>query len=272
MALTVVKMDKGHEKMFLDHVTKDPSDYFLFILDWKKDRKSSKFFLALENGKIAGILLIYKKVIAQFRGSNRALKALVGRIRFKEGELVVPVGAEDVILKAFSPVRKKEMHLLRLSKGGEDLATEPSPVKLATRDAKDVAGLMRAADPKMWSEQTTGNIKRSMQRSVWIGIRSDGKLAAVGMARVGDQNAMIHTIATAKRYRNRGFATAVVSALVTEMFKDVDEGLIHVFKANGPAYHVYRKVGFRPYKRYIYIKGRKRAQIKGSGNKRTKSK
>ena len=53
-------------------------------------------------------------------------------------------------------------------------------------------------------------------------------------------------------YRNRGYATSIVSALAKEIFRKNELALIHVKKDNVAAYNVYKKVGFKPYKKYLY--------------------
>jgi len=52
-------------------------------------------------------------------------------------------------------------------------------------------------------------------------------------------------------YRNRGYATSVVSALVEQILPESGLLLIHVESENKPAMRVYTKVGFKPYKRYF---------------------
>jgi predicted GNAT family acetyltransferase len=52
-----------------------------------------------------------------------------------------------------------------------------------------------------------------------------------------------------------GFATSIVSALVKEILKNSPVAIIHVRKDNASAIQVYSKVGFKPYKQYLMIRG-----------------
>lgn len=70
-----------------------------------------------------------------------------------------------------------------------------------------------------------------------------------------DFGSNINIIATHKDFRNRGYATTIVSSLVEEIFREHDKALIHVLRDNTPARHVYEKVGFRPFRSYFQIKG-----------------
>jgi predicted GNAT family acetyltransferase len=90
-----------------------------------------------------------------------------------------------------------------------------------------------------------------------LGIRYDGKLVSVGLTRFVDFGSNIGAIATDQDYQNMGYATSIVSALVQEILKNSPRALIHVLSDNGPAIHVYSKVGFKPYANYLFIRGKK---------------
>lgn len=261
-------MDKEHEERFLHYLERDPLAYYFFIADWQMERESSRFLLALERGRITGVMLIYKGRIAQPRGSARAVKALIEHIDIRDVEGMVQLEHKDLLLRAFKPERQAEMHMLHMRKGQERLAKGRVSTRLRAKDARAVAALMRAAGPYMWGKQTAEAIRRSMRTSTWVGVKAEGRLAAIGMARTIDIGGMVHTIATAKAYRNKGYATANVSSLVREIFKGTRDALIHVFKDNGPAYRVYSKVGFRPYRKFFYIKGgKRRRRVLGTMNR-----
>jgi len=87
-----------------------------------------------------------------------------------------------------------------------------------------------------------------------LGIRQDNKLVSIGLTRFVDIGSNISAIATDKAYRNRGFATSVVSALADEILKRSPPALIHVLSDNAPAMRIYSKVGFKPCKHYILIR------------------
>lgn len=262
MPVTVIDLDKNHEERFLSYLRKDPLAYYFFIADWQMERESSRFLLALERGRITGVMLIYKGRIAQPRGSARAVKALIEHIDIDDIEGMVQLEHKDLFLRAFKPDRQAEMHMLHMRKGQERLAKGRVSIRLRANDARAVAALMRVADPHLWGTQTAEAVRRSMRTSTWVGVKAEGQIAAIGMARTIDIGGMVHTIATAEAYRDRGYATANVSALVREIFKGTRDARIHVFKDNGPAYRVYTKVGFRPFKKFFYIKGGKRIKKK----------
>jgi predicted GNAT family acetyltransferase len=108
--------------------------------------------------------------------------------------------------------------------------------------------------PERWGETTAEKLKQKWHNVFWLGIRKEGKLVSIGKVRFVDFASNIGAVATDKNYRNRGYATSIVSALVQEIFKKSPIALIHVIPDNAPAIRVYSKVGFKPYKTYLSIR------------------
>jgi len=91
-----------------------------------------------------------------------------------------------------------------------------------------------------------------MNRNLWLGIIADDRLVSVGNTFLTDFVSNIHTVATHKSHRNKGYATSVVSALLKEILQTNNLALIHVLEDNIPARRVYEKVGFKIYRNYLY--------------------
>jgi predicted GNAT family acetyltransferase len=97
-------------------------------------------------------------------------------------------------------------------------------------------------------------MQKSLQEAFWMGIKQDGKIVSVGMTRLVDFASNIGVAATRKEFRNRGYATSIVSALAEEILKTSPAAIIHVISDNGPAIRAYSKVGFNPYRTYLSIR------------------
>jgi ribosomal protein S18 acetylase RimI-like enzyme len=257
LSYTVVEVNDKLEKRFLEHINKDPLSYHFFLLDWYEEREVSKFYLAMNKGRIRGLMVVYNGRTAQIKGSSKAVSALLETLDPKVSQISVPYEHRKTLLKKFKPRFQSEMDLLYLTAGKVRSLVVRKPVALTIKDAKAVSALVRRADPRMWKSFTVGTVKRSMSTNLWIGIKDHGRLAAIGNARATKRNGHIYTIATAKEFQGRGFATSIVSTLVELLSKVSKDLLIYVFKTNGPANTVYRKVGFRTYKRMMYIDGKK---------------
>jgi len=247
-------LDESLQKTFWNHVSRDPVDYYLFILDVKTHLDQTKVWLAMEGEKVEGLLLVHRDYVVQLRGSREAVEVLLDKVSLKEVELQAPLDCEDIVLKSYVPRVRQEMVLMLLKKGEESIQTTTTPARLGVEDAEDIAELMSGADPEWWGDITAERIRSRMEGALYMGIKQEGKVVSVGMVRLTDFGSNISVIATHERYRNRGYATSIVSALVKEILKTSETALIHVIRDNAPAVRAYSKVGYKPYRTYLSIR------------------
>ncbi len=257
--MNVVSVEEGFERVFWDTVNKDPLNYYFFILDWTRQRDQTKILLAMEDERVIGSMLQYKPrgrrhSVAQIRGSRRAVEQLLGYTDFERVELQVPVDCEDIVLKRCKPWSKHVLILMCMKKGEENLQVKQAPVQLGLEDIGDIVNVMQGADIESWGDIDAEQQKLAWKDAYMLGIRQDNKLVSIGLTRFVDIGSNISAIATDKAYRNRGFATSVVSALAEEIFKRYPPALIHVLSDNAPAVRVYSRIGFKPCKQYIFIR------------------
>ncbi len=252
--LKIVLLDESLQKTFWAHVNRDPIDYHFFIFDLKERPGQTKVWLALEGDRVEGLLLVHMDYIVQLRGSREAVKALLEKVELKETELQAPLDCEDLVLARFRPKIRQEMMLMALRRGEEHIRITTQPARLQGEDDDEIAALLNKADPEWWGEVTPERIKARMGETINIGIKQDGRLVSVGIARLTGYASNISTIATDERHRNRGYATSVVCALVREILEASEVAMIHVIKDNTPAVKAYTKAGFKPYKTFLSIR------------------
>jgi GNAT superfamily N-acetyltransferase len=258
--LRVVSAKDGFEQTFWKHADQDPLDYYFFILDLKERPEQTDILLALEGRNIEGLMLIYDNRIAQLRGDRKAVKSLLDFLDLKTVEMQIPLGCEDIALRKYKPQSIHELMLMSMRRGEEHMQIAHKQVRLGIDDAADVAEIMKKADPEWWGAVTPDGQKESIETGYWLGVKYDEKLVSVGSTRFVDFGSNIGVVATDERYRNMGFATSVVSALVQEIFKRSAIALIHAMKNNAPAVHVYSKVGFKPSKNYLLLRAERTKQ------------
>lgn len=255
--MKIVALDEGLEKTFWDCVSKDPLNYYFFIVDWQQRRDRTKILLTTEASKIEGMALLYADYIVQFRGSRKTVEHLVNYVNLDNVELQAPVDCEDIILKKYRPLSPRSNHevvLMSLNKGDETLRFTETPVRLGIEDAERVVEIMAKADPEWWGELEPETQNKVLETGFWLGVKNQGKLVAVGGTRFFDLASNISTIATDEHYRNKGYATSIVSGLVQEIFKHSPTAIIHVMRDNYSAVRSYSKVGFKPYKHYLLMR------------------
>ena len=252
--MRVASIRDGFGSEFWKHVNQDPLHYYFFILDWMERPQQTKIFLAMEGKKIQGLMLAYADAIVQLRGTRKAVEKLLDSVSLEKVELQAPLDCEDIITKKYTPQIRHELVLMTLKKGEENVQVRSQPVRLGPEDAEEVVEIMRRADPDWWGDMTAENRRESLERTYWLGIKRDGKIVSVGNARFAAFGSNIGVVATDERYRNMGYATSIVSALVQEILKKSPHALIHVLSDNVPAIRVYSKVGYKPYKNYLLIR------------------
>lgn len=255
--MNVVSTENGFEETFWQTVNQDPIHYYFFILDWKQRKDKTKIFLAMDGKNVQGLMLVYADHIVQLRGTREAVEQLLDTVDLERVELQAPLECEAIVTRKYNPQVRYELVLMSMKRGEESIQIKNRPVRLGVMDAEAVGEIMRKADPAWWGEVTTETQKESLANAFWLGIKDYQKLVSVGSTRFVDFASNIGVVATEEGYRNRGHATSIVSALVQEIFKTSPVALIHVLSDNAPAVRVYSKVGFRPYKRYLLIRGEK---------------
>lgn len=220
----------------------------------KQHPENTRILLAIEEGRIQGLMLIYADLIVQLRGMRKAVENLFDFVSLDRIELQAPVGCEDLVTGRYSPQTRHELVLMTLKEGMKTFRLMKNQLDLAPEDAVEVAGVMKEADPEWWGEVTPEDRKQSLEEAFWVGIRHDGRIVSVGNTRFNDLGSNIGVVATDERYRNMGCATSIVSTLVKEILKVSPIALIHVLSENAPAIRVYSKVGFKPFKRYFLMR------------------
>jgi hypothetical protein len=69
--MRIVSLESSLENLFWQHVNKDVPHHYFFASGWKYNRDDTNILLALEDGNIEGMLLIYKQSIVQLRGAPK---------------------------------------------------------------------------------------------------------------------------------------------------------------------------------------------------------
>jgi predicted GNAT family acetyltransferase len=250
----IVSVVDGYEQTFWDYVNRDPLNYYFFIIDWNQRKEQTKIFLAIEEKEVLGSLLVFVDYNVQLRGSRKAVQKLLEYVDLEKVELQAPPDCEDVVCEKYKPRIKQNMVLMCLNRGEESIQITEKPVRLGVEDAEEVADLMRRCDPEWWGEAKAEKVRTSLETTFALGIKKDGRLVSAGYTRLVDFASNINMVATDEKYRSRGYATSIVSALVEEILKRSPIALIHVIADNAPAVRAYSKVGFKPYKTCLSIR------------------
>lgn len=147
--MRIVRLDSGLEPLFWEHVTQDIPNYYFPILRLKRQREFTEIVLALdEENRIEGLMMIYRNVAVQLRGSVDAAKALLERLNLDKVDIQGEIEHKEAILTKFAHVRKSsEIVLMTLQKGEENLQIRHTTEVPTPEDAEEIADLMRRGSP-----------------------------------------------------------------------------------------------------------------------------
>ncbi len=257
VCLQLLPLTPDLESRFWSIVNADVYDYYFFVYDWLLQKSKTKIFLAVESDAVAGLMLIYDSHIAQLRGEAAAVEFMLKNLPLEATDVQVPIDCENLLSAKYSQYElKAHVTLMSLEKGNEQLTISHSPKKLGVADAPEITVLMHDAYPKLWGEITTEAVQALflVKEAVWVGIRSKGKLAAFGYAMLTPKACHITWIATSPQHERRGYASSIASALIQQCLSVANSAVIYVMDDNTVAKHIYSKVGFRPYKSYVFLK------------------
>ncbi|MEM3616940.1 MAG: GNAT family N-acetyltransferase [Candidatus Bathyarchaeia archaeon] len=258
--MKIVPLEPPLEPLFWKTISQDIPHYYFFAFDWKYRRDQTKILLALDDGKIHGMMLIYRDEIVNLRGSPEAAKILLEKLDLEKIEIQSLEEHKPHILEKYEPtVIHGMMMVMLLRRGKEKLHIKHPVVKLGVSDAEQIAAIMKAADPEFWGDVTSQDVVEGINHGAkWFGVKANGQLVSIGNAWTPEWVSLIGTVATNKKYRNMGYATSVVSTLIKEFLAVQPSMIIFVRSENAPAIHVYEKVGFKQYRKYFFMRGTKR--------------
>jgi len=112
--MKLVLLDSSWEPTFWDHVLKNVPEHYFFIIDWKLNKDKTKIFLAIQDGKIIAMMLIYDRRIVQIRGNPEAAEILMNEVNLEKAEINAFNEHEAIILKKYKPIVRHEMILMTL--------------------------------------------------------------------------------------------------------------------------------------------------------------
>jgi|Deesub1362A_J573_1020465.scaffolds.fasta_scaffold00214_29 GNAT superfamily N-acetyltransferase len=236
------------------YLQRDPIFNAYAIWDLHYQRHRTKFFICIEDGKLAGLLLDYfSHTDVDFIwlwGEKEVIKKLLDvPLPDKMVFHVVPE-LEDVIRQKFSITAKYSIDFMLLRKGQEHIRLQHQIKSLELEDAYSLASL-RKEKP---GEKEIKEAESFLKDQPFYGIFINSMLVSVACIQAKlPQIWVLGGFYTKPEYRNQGYATSLASFLVKEAFKETDHVGLHVRADNHPAKRVYEKVGFQVNKKMCWL-------------------
>jgi RimJ/RimL family protein N-acetyltransferase len=254
--ISVVAVDDKLFNQFWSFINKDRLDYFFFIYDWIHYRDKTSFYLAIDD-EVYGAMLIYRDSIVQLRGlSENAVMSLIKELPSKEIQISAPSEYEGSLLDGIKATSKRELLLMYLDRYSKRSYKGREPCRLSATDALTISRLLKSTSDGEF-DLSPYQIIWGIDKSVWLGIRDKGELVSICRGRFNEFGSLISAVVTHRDHRNKGYATSILSYMLDEALEISDIAILYVVHDNKPAIHLYKKLGFRPYKSYIQVSGTK---------------
>jgi len=209
-------------------------------------------------------MLVYKNQIVHIRGSPDATKSLLDRIDIDNIEATCYEEHKVILFKKYKPTMEHRLILMKLDQGTNVVHPKHTITKLSIEDAEETSNLMGDALPDFWNQLTTENISsRIKEGDPCYCIKEDDRIVSIALAReknFGERIGIVghvNAVATVKDYRNKGYATSMVSQLSRKLLKRSNYVLLYVLSDNVPAFTAYSRVGFKPLRSYYFMRGQR---------------
>jgi GNAT superfamily N-acetyltransferase len=255
--LRLTKLTEDLESSFWDVVRSDYLDYYFFIHDLLLQSDKTEIFLVLENNSIQGLGLIFDGAMVQLRGSPDVVGFMLDGLRLEHVAVQVPSDCEDILRQKFLGASlEATISLMRLDRGDEhyEFLVQPQPLNFSRAD--QIAEIMQISYPKMWGDITKEHVQNQLktESGFWLGVSDSDKLVSFGFAMLTPKVCHVTWLATLPAHQKKGYGLSVISGLVEKCLSIAPTAAIYVMDDNLVAKQLYAKIGFKPYKRYFFLK------------------
>ena len=243
--LRSIRVTPDNEAFFYDYIKNSFAEYFFFHADYTQYPESTEIYMALDNeDKIQGMVLVWKDRRIQLRGSVTSLEFLLSGKNYNPISITGFDNHKKLIAKFF-PDYKKEIELYRMAlKKGDQKDFEKYPFqRLSESHGDEIASLMRIADPIFWGSRESTDIQID-ENNIWYGIVERKGLISITSIWIYQSTGYITVVGTHPNYWTQGYASSLVSSTLKDLFREKEQCFIMVRKANTPAVHTYKKLGF----------------------------
>jgi GNAT superfamily N-acetyltransferase len=214
----------------------------------------ARFFICLEDGELKGLLLDYLGHTGVHSiwlwGIEEAVEKLLGIPSYERMIFHVPPEFEPIVRRRFTITARYPVDFMLLRRGGEHLYIKHEIRQLTPADAISLTSLRRETP----TDKDVEEAKSLIEEQPFYGIFKNGTLISVACIQAKIPEIwIIGGIYTKPEYRNKGYATSLTSFLVKEVLAETEHVGLYVREDNHPAKHIYEKVGFKPYKKMLWL-------------------
>jgi ribosomal protein S18 acetylase RimI-like enzyme len=258
--LRVIELDESTVPALDAYLRKGLYANLYLVYDLQYERKSrATFYIAEEHGSIRGVLLKYRGYphsLAVILGSDDAVRPLLDNVGVEKMVLLATPELSKVLGEKFPNASKSEVNIMLLDGPAANLIVRHNVIRLGVDDTRVFARSLayRVGENLEPAEDDVVEARRLLAANAAFGIFDGDLLVSRAISHVRlPEGWAIGGILTDSRYRGRGLATSITSALTQEALRYTNRVVLFVRANNAPAIHIYEKIGFRNIARRTWL-------------------
>jgi ribosomal protein S18 acetylase RimI-like enzyme len=148
------------------------------------------------------------------------------------------VTVDEVVPPAGFSIMRRDTLLQMIWRGEPEPQNELPHVTLTVEDVPEILALVAATQPGPFGPRT-------IELGTYIGVRHEGKLAAMSGERMKpDGFTEISAVCVDPAFRGQGLAASLMNLLISVIVSRAETPFLHVLASNHGAIALYRKLGF----------------------------
>ncbi|MDH5482112.1 MAG: GNAT family N-acetyltransferase [Candidatus Bathyarchaeota archaeon] len=245
--VVVEKVDESNRQHVIDSLKSDVVRHVFAFHDIQYDPQHTTTYVAFENGKLTGYILIYTALefpSVILESEKDATGKLIEHAPENRFIMHAPPELLPIIKRRFPDAKYYAENWMLVKKGQARFFKSDAVRRLRTKDdAIRLAGL-----PSSREDRSRSGIKKYLDligRMIMYGVFIDEELVAyAGSFLQLPQIWMIGRVYTHQDHRNKGYATSATSAVTEEALNNSESAALFVRSDNYSAIRVYEKIGY----------------------------
>lgn len=250
---------ENDRERILEYVNDKPCENLFIsgdIMQYGFDTDFQKVWIDEMDGQIKGVYLLYKTNLCVYMremdGDFEGLKALIAAHDVQYINAIRPLAEK---LSAYVPQYKLRHTHIAVCDSDEALVDFSKAENAVTADIKELTELRILCFPEdahRSYESIYESVEMVLQDFDIFMVRDNGKIVAMGYSNAqSDKAGMICSVCTHPDYRNKGYASMVVSATVNDLLSHGKNACL--FFDNPAAASIYHKIGFKDINEYTMM-------------------
>jgi ribosomal protein S18 acetylase RimI-like enzyme len=242
--LIVKPLDKSLEKSLFEYMNQDRIRHFWGIYDLQHMKEKVRTRVALTGEDLSGYLMEINGRIIHIRGIADCALPLLESTALREPLFNIEpahlYGAK-ALYRNFKPTESTSKGKITTYLSMKVNRHEFKPVRI-----KDVRAVNKEESEAVGSLLARPDRVQDLIKGLSYGLFERGQLVAFAAApEMLEDLAIIRGVYTMPRFRGKGYATRVCSAVISRLTEQGREVILYVSEENHPAISAYRKLGFR---------------------------